>query len=160
MIYTDKCDLGRDCHCVTRGVRDDGFHFDQEKMDKCDHYDRFTPALIQANCALGKHCDCADRKMRHTFDMRGGGAKPWLCPNWGRSSLSSPPIITSKQDRLRTTRQAWDKRRDKMMREAERRMGKLNPQGEIEEKLREIRHNPIKHLERKGVRQGLRRKPI
>ena len=69
----------------------------------------FTTEQIQANCALGKHCDCADGK----------GAKPWLCSNWGRSSLPSPPIVTSKQDRLKTTRSAWDKRRDKMMREAE-----------------------------------------
>lgn len=117
-----------------------------------------TPKEIQDNCALGRSCDCADGKRRHKFDK--GEAKPWLCPNWGRSSLSCPPIVQSKQDRLRLTRSTWDKRRDKMMREAERRFEKLNPQSETEEKLREIRHNPFKHLERKGVREGLRRKPI
>src|SRR5487761_1775181 len=102
----------------------------------------FTPKQIENNCAFGGDCICADM----------GFEKPWNCENWGRSSLAAPPIVTSKQDRLRMTRGAWDKRRDKMMREAERRMGKLGPQSETEEKLREIRHNPIKHLERKGVR--------
>lgn len=102
---------------------------------------------IQDNCALGLACGCVYKP------------NPWLCPNWGRSSLSCPPIVQSKQDRLRVTRSAWDKRRDKMMREAEKRFEKLNPQSETEEKLREIRHNPFKHLERKGVREGVRRKP-
>ena len=110
----------------------------------------FTTEQIQATCALGKHCDCADGK----------GAKPWLCSNWGRSSLPSPPIVTSKQDRLKTTRSAWDKRRDKMMREAEKRFEKLKPQADQEQKLLDIRRNPMKHLERKGVRAGVRRKAV
>lgn len=100
------CDLGTSCRCVTRGARDDGFHFDQKKREGCEHF----------------HMPC-------------------------------PAIVQSKQDRLRVTRGAWDKKRDTMMREAEKRLDKLKPQAEIEEKLRETRHNPVKHLERKGVRK-------
>lgn len=109
----------------------------------------FTPKEIQDNCALGPNCDCADGKVRHTFDK--GGPKPWMCPNWGRSSLPCPPIVQSKQDRLRTTRQTWDKRRDKMMREAEKRIGRVGTDTATEDKLAEIRQNPRKHLRRKGV---------
>lgn len=47
---------------------------------------------IQDNCALGLHCDCADGKARHKFD-RGGQARPWLCKNWGRSTLGNPAIV-------------------------------------------------------------------
>ena len=68
--------------------------------------------------------------------------------------------MTSKQDRLKTTRSAWDKRRDKMMREAEKRFEKLKPQADQEQKLLDIRRNPMKHLERKGVRAGVRRKAV
>ena len=88
--------------------------------------------------------------MRHVFDVH--CAKPWMCSNWGRSSLPCPPIVQSKQDRLRVTKQAWDKKRDNMMREAEKRLDKLKPQAEAEEKLREIRANPMKHLQRKGIK--------
>jgi len=98
------------------------------------------------NCALGSKCSCAR------------DPKYFNCPNWGRSSLPCPPVVQSKQDRLRVTKQAWDKKRDKMMREAERRLDKLKPQSETEEKLREIRHNPMKHLQRKGVKSF--RKPV
>jgi hypothetical protein len=100
-----KCDLGAACHCVTRGFTGCGFHFDHEKMDKCDHF----------------HMPC-------------------------------PPIVQSKQDRLRTTRQTWDKRRDKMMREAEKRIGRVGTDRATEDKLAEIRQNPRKHLRRKGVK--------
>jgi hypothetical protein len=72
--------------------------------------------------------------------------------------MPCPPIVQSKQDRLRVTKQAWDRRRDNMMRAAEKRLDKLKPQSETEEKLREIRHNPMKHLQRKGVKSL--RKPV
>jgi hypothetical protein len=76
------------------------------------------------------------------------------CPHY---HMPCPAVVQSKQDRLRVTRQAWDKKRDKMMREAEKRLDKLKPQSETEDKLREIRHNPIKHLERKGIKNIGRR---
>ena len=66
--------------------------------------------------------------------------------------MPCPPIVTSKQDRLRTTKQAWDKRRDKMMREAERRLDKVKADKATEAKLHEVRRDPIKHLRRKGIR--------
>ena len=107
-----------------------------------------TPKEIQDNCALGPHCDCADGKVRHTFDK--GGAKPWMCPNWGRSSLPCPPIVQSKQDRLHMTRQTWEKRRDRMMRAAEKKLGKVSDENEA--KLYETRRNPRKHLRAKGIK--------
>jgi hypothetical protein len=72
--------------------------------------------------------------------------------------MPCPSIVQSKQDRLRVTRSAWDKKRDKMMREAERRLDKLKPQSETEERLRDIRHNPIRHLERTGRRPSRRQR--
>lgn len=105
-------------------------------------------------CDLKQDCRCVAPGINGGYHFAKGRDE---CPHF---HMPCPPIVQSKQDRLRLTRSAWDKRRDKMMREAERRFEKLNPQSETEEKLREIRHNPFKHLERKGVREGLRRKPI
>jgi hypothetical protein len=66
--------------------------------------------------------------------------------------MPCPPIVQSKQDRLRTTKQTWDKRRDKMMREAERRLDKVKAAKATEEKLYETRRNPTTHLRKKGIR--------
>jgi hypothetical protein len=52
---------------------------------------KLTAEEIRANCALGESCDCSDGKMRHRFDK--GEAKPWLCSNWGRSTLGNPAIV-------------------------------------------------------------------
>lgn len=43
-----------------------------------------TPQQIQANCALENNCECA----------LAGVDNPWQCPNWGRSSLSMPKVLT------------------------------------------------------------------
>jgi hypothetical protein len=106
-------------------------------------------------CDLKTDCHCVTRGVGggYHFDPEKADA----CDHF---HMPCPPIVTSKQDRLKTTRSAWDKRRDKMMREAERRFKKLDPKGETEEKLREVRQNPMKHLERKGLRAGVRRKAI
>lgn len=75
------------------------------------------------------------------------------CPHF---HMSCPPIVRSKQDKLGTTRQAFDKRRDRMMREAEKRIErKAGPGGGdpvLESKLYDIRRNPVKHLRKKGIR--------
>lgn len=40
------CDLRSGCHCVTRGVRDDGSHFDKKKRDACEHFHFPSPGMI------------------------------------------------------------------------------------------------------------------
>lgn len=103
-------------------------------------------------CDLRQGCKCIAPGVNGGFHWR---RDPDACDHY---HMPCPGIVRSKQDRVGATRAAWDRRRDKMMREAERRLDKLKPQGEVEDKLREIRHNPIKHLERKGVK-NIARKP-
>ena len=71
------------------------------------------------------------------------------CPHF---HMPCPPIVMSKQDQLRMTKQTWDKRRDKMMREAERRLDKVEANKVTEAKLYEVRQNPVKHLRQKGIK--------
>lgn len=42
------CDLGAGCTCVTRGVRGDGWHFDRDKRETCEHYHLPNPHIISA----------------------------------------------------------------------------------------------------------------
>ena len=106
----------------------------------------FTPEHIKSNCALGDHCDCADGKVRHEFDGP-DEAKPWLCPNWGRSSLAFPRIghteahytgqqkhdLQRKLDDRRRKHDAWQKNTDAHLAEVR-------------------RDNPVRHLRKKGVK--------
>jgi hypothetical protein len=86
-------------------------------------------------CDLGPDCRC------HGFEER---------DNCVHFHMPCPPIIQSKQDRLRMTKQTWDVRRDRMMRAAEKKLGTMSDENEA--KLHEIRRNPRKHLRGKGVR--------
>lgn len=90
-------------------------------------------------CELGSRCTCV-------------GSQRESCV---RFHMPCPPIVRSKQDRIGTTRQAFDKRRDKMMREAERRIeGKVGPGGgnqSVEDQLYQVRRDPVKHLRKKGI---------
>jgi hypothetical protein len=69
------------------------------------------------------------------------------CPHF---HMPCPPIVQSKQDRLRMTKQTWDKRRDRMMRAAEKKLGTVSDENEA--KLHDIRRNPRKHLRSKGIK--------
>ena len=88
-------------------------------------------------CDLKDACTCSCAIERHSC---------------GHFHMPCPPMVTSKQDRLRTTKQTWDKRRDKMMREAERRLDKVKADKATEAKLYDVRRDPIKHLRKKGIR--------
>jgi hypothetical protein len=103
-------------------------------------------------CDLKADCHCVSRGVGggYHFDK----AKAEDCDHF---HMPCPPIVQSKQDRLRTTRETYDKKRDKMMREAERRFEKLKPQAETEERLREVRADPAKYLRKKGAKhRGMR----
>jgi len=79
-----------------------------------------TCADVRANCALGDKCRCEAR------------AEPWLCKNWGRSSLSAPHIHSAYKSPLDKVR---------------------SHNAEQNKRLRDIRHsNPVKHLAKKGVK--------
>ncbi len=83
-------------------------------------------------CDLG-FCVCATVKEKH------------VCKHF---HLPFPSIVQSKSQRLGMTRDAFDKQRDKVIRGAERGASR----SATEDKLREIRHAPIKHLHKKGVK--------
>ena len=97
-----------------------------------------------------------DRKCEFGDDKCGCLANDWDREACEFYHMPCPAIVQSKQDRLRTTRTAWEKRRDNMMRAAEKRFEKLKPGSETEEKLHEVRANPAKHLRRKGINLGSR----
>ena len=86
-------------------------------------------------CDLGTACRCRDFAARDACD---------------HFHMPCPPIVQSKQDRLRMTKQTWDVRRDRMMRAAEKKLGKMSDENEA--KLHDIRRNPRKHLRSKGVK--------
>ena len=86
-------------------------------------------------CDLKDACTCSCAIERHSCD---------------HFHMPCPPIVTSKQDRIGTTKATWTERRDNMMRAAETRFGKIDPS--TEDKLFEQRRDPVKHLRRKGVR--------
>jgi hypothetical protein len=60
--------------------------------------------------------------------------------------MPCPSIVQSKQQRLGTTRDAFEKRRDKIVRGIETR----KTDNAVEDKLSEIRRNPRKRLRQRG----------
>lgn len=97
-------------------------------------------------CDLGTACHCVTRGLTGNgshFDRE----KMDKCDHF---HMPCPPIVQSKQDRLRMTKQTWDVRRDRMMRAAEKKLGKMSDENEA--KLHDIRRNPRKHLRSKGVK--------
>lgn len=86
-------------------------------------------------CDLGAGCRCALAGV-DTANM-------WdACPHF---HMPCPSIVQSKQQRLGTTRDAFEKRRDKIVRGIEHR----KPNNATEDKLAEIRHSPRKRLARR-----------
>jgi hypothetical protein len=97
-----------------------------------------SPSEIQANCSEGADCKCVAE------------AKPWNCPNWGRSNLAAPGLNHEETHYTGQTKGHWIRKRDDMERRREK---NEKHKVETEKRLSEVRHaDPRKHLRKKGVK--------
>ncbi len=96
------------------------------------------------NCALGEKCECSwpGGLMKNT--------EYWKCPNWGRSTLAAPRIVSQEKRYGGRTRTHWQNLADERQRKAEKAAAHTKV---INERLRAVRHSdPVKHLAKKGVK--------
>jgi hypothetical protein len=104
-----------------------------------------TPQEIAGNCAAGDSCRCLKK------------AKPWLCDNWGRSSLPCPGIVSAYHNTMGQEAKVLGIYNQRLK---ERREKEHEWNIKSEENLRRIRHQPpgkqLDRLKARGakLRQG------